>query len=184
MINIHKFSPSLHLKNFKFLLTLLNKDTKNLMRNINNILRKNYRILEKLNPEEKTKTSKTKLLAEGFNFQYFTSTYTTQAGKTYYFIYNFIHKFFRKTNIKKSEWKMYLKKSKLTFPEFSILYWLFIFYWLFQRFSGICWSKKIETKVQYFFKINFRHEKLLAFIQKKFSYKIWMYTIEKCHLPL
>ena len=66
----------------------LNKDTKNLMRNINNILRKNYRILEKLNPEEKTKTSKTKLLAEGFNFQYFTSTYTTQAGKTYYFIYN------------------------------------------------------------------------------------------------
>ncbi|SFB80360.1 hypothetical protein INR75_05370 [Zunongwangia sp. SCSIO 43204] len=66
----------------------LNKDSKNLMRNINNILRKNYRILEKLNPDEKTKTSKTKLLAEGFNFQYFTSVYTTQAGKTYYFIYN------------------------------------------------------------------------------------------------
>ncbi len=66
----------------------LNKDSKNLMRNINNILRKNYRILEKLNPEEKTKTSKTKLLAEGFNFQYFTSIYTTKVGKTYYFIYN------------------------------------------------------------------------------------------------
>ena len=25
---------------------------------------------------------------KSFNFQYFTSTYTTQAGKTYYFIYN------------------------------------------------------------------------------------------------
>ena len=40
-----------------------NKDSKNMMRNINNRLRKNYRILEKLNPEEKTKTTKAKLNA-------------------------------------------------------------------------------------------------------------------------
>ena len=46
-----------------------------------------YGILQE-NPTTNAKTSKTKLLAEGFNFQYFTSTYTTQAGKTYYFIYN------------------------------------------------------------------------------------------------
>lgn len=66
----------------------LNKDRKNLVRNINNLLRKNYRILEELNPTDKTKTSKSKLLAKGFNFEYFTSTYTTKAGNTYYFIYD------------------------------------------------------------------------------------------------
>ncbi|WP_417884769.1 hypothetical protein [Zunongwangia sp.] len=66
----------------------LNKDTKNLMRNINNALRKNYRILEQLNPTDKIKVSKTKLIAKGFNFEYFTSIYTTKTGKTYYFVYN------------------------------------------------------------------------------------------------
>ena len=33
----------------------MNKDQKNLMRNINNRLRKNWRILEQLNPHQKTK---------------------------------------------------------------------------------------------------------------------------------
>jgi len=65
-----------------------NKDTKNLMRNIHNTLRKNYRILESLNPEEKTKTTRDKLLKLGFNFDYFTSIYTTKAGTVYYFIYD------------------------------------------------------------------------------------------------
>ena len=36
----------------------MNKDQNNLMRNINNKLRKNYRILCELNPEEKGKTTK------------------------------------------------------------------------------------------------------------------------------
>lgn len=66
----------------------LNKDSTNLVRNVNNILRKNYRILQDLNPEEKTKTSKTKLLAKGFSFDYFTSIYTTKTGNIYYFIYD------------------------------------------------------------------------------------------------
>lgn len=65
-----------------------NKDSKNMMRNINNRLRKNYRILEKLNPEEKIKTTKAKLNAAGFDFNYFTSIYTTKAGTVYYFIYD------------------------------------------------------------------------------------------------
>ena len=49
----------------------LNKDSKNLVRNINNLLRKNYRILQELNPKGKTKTTKTKLIEKGFqpNFQ-------------------------------------------------------------------------------------------------------------------
>jgi len=66
----------------------INKDSKNLIRNTNNRLRKNYRILEALNPNQKTKTSKTKLMELGFDFNYFTSIYTTKAGKTYYFIYD------------------------------------------------------------------------------------------------
>ena len=49
----------------------MNKDQNNLMRNINNKLRKNYRILCELNPEEKGKTTKTKSgkrTAEQFTF--------------------------------------------------------------------------------------------------------------------
>lgn len=65
-----------------------NKDSKNLVRNINNALRKNYRILESLNPDEKTKTTRDKLLKLGFNFDYFTSIYTTKAGTVYYFVYD------------------------------------------------------------------------------------------------
>lgn len=65
-----------------------NKDTNNLMRNINNRLRKNYRILDKLNPNSKTKVSKSKLDAADFDFNYFTSIYTTKAGKIYYFVYD------------------------------------------------------------------------------------------------
>ncbi len=66
----------------------LNKDATNLIRNTNNALRKNYRILTKLNPEEKTKTSKNKLLNEGFRFDLFTSTYITKEGNVYYFVYD------------------------------------------------------------------------------------------------
>lgn len=66
----------------------LNKDSKNLIRNVNNKLRKNYRILEKLNPNDKTRTSKGRLLANGFDFQYFTSIYTTKSGNVYYFVYD------------------------------------------------------------------------------------------------
>lgn len=65
-----------------------NKDSTNLIRNINNKLRKNYRILEGLNSEEKTKTTKEKLSRLGFDFNYFTSIHTTKTGNTYYYVYN------------------------------------------------------------------------------------------------
>ena len=65
-----------------------NKDVTNLIRNTNNQLRKNYRILQKLNPIDKTKTTKSKLLLNGFNFNLFTSIYTTKTGNIYYFIYD------------------------------------------------------------------------------------------------
>ena len=66
----------------------LNSDRKNLIRNTNNKLRKNYRILESLNPDDKTKTTKSKLVLAGFDFNLFTSIYTTKAGTVYYFIYD------------------------------------------------------------------------------------------------
>jgi predicted nucleic acid-binding Zn ribbon protein len=66
----------------------LNRSTKNLIRNTNNLLRKNYRILEKLNPDQKTRTTKDNLLRKGFNFDYFTSIYTTKTGNVYYFVYD------------------------------------------------------------------------------------------------
>ena len=56
--------------------------------NKDNQLRKNYRILEEFNPNEKTTISKNKLLARGFNFEYLTSIYTTKTGKVYYFVYD------------------------------------------------------------------------------------------------
>lgn len=66
----------------------VNKDRKNIVRNTNNWLRKNYRILEQLNPDQKTKVSRSKLTEKGFDFNYFTSIYTTKAGTVYYFVYD------------------------------------------------------------------------------------------------
>ena len=66
----------------------INKDSTNYMRNINNKLRKNYRILEELNVDGKTKVSRTKLISKGFDFDFFTNILNTKTGNTYYFLYN------------------------------------------------------------------------------------------------
>ncbi len=58
------------------------------MRNINNKLRKNYRILSELNIDVKSKTTRSKLLNKGFDFDYFTSILNTKSGNTYYFVYD------------------------------------------------------------------------------------------------
>jgi len=64
-----------------------NRDSTNLMRRVNRILRKNRLILANLNPTGKSRTSKNSLIKKGFNFDYHTNTYTTKNGKTYYFCY-------------------------------------------------------------------------------------------------
>jgi len=66
-----------------------NSDSVNLVRNINNALRKNRRILESICPEDKAKTTRKSLLAKGFDFTYITSSRTTQKGSTYYFVYDY-----------------------------------------------------------------------------------------------
>ncbi|MBT8178884.1 MAG: DUF2116 family Zn-ribbon domain-containing protein [Eudoraea sp.] len=66
-----------------------NKDSKNLIRNINNRLRKNYRILDSFPLKEgKTRTTRNKLMDKGFDFDYFTNLYTTRKGSIYYFVYD------------------------------------------------------------------------------------------------
>lgn len=67
----------------------LNSDANNFVRNINNILRKNRRILAELNPNGKAKV-KEKVLAEtGFKFSYFTNEYITKSGNVYRFCYEY-----------------------------------------------------------------------------------------------
>ena len=57
------------------------------MRNVNNILRKNRRILIEANPAGKTKISREKLNQKGFDFNYFTNIYKTKEGSIYYYCY-------------------------------------------------------------------------------------------------
>jgi|TARA_B100000768_G_scaffold179803_1_gene198283 hypothetical protein len=66
----------------------VNKDSKNLIRNINNRLRKNHKILSELNKLGKTKVTRTKLYDKGFDFHFFTSIYKTKTGNTYFYVYN------------------------------------------------------------------------------------------------
>ena len=66
----------------------LDVEDKNLVRNINNRLKKNYKILSELNPDQKTKTHRDKLIGNNFDFNLFTSIYTTKKGTIYYFVYN------------------------------------------------------------------------------------------------
>lgn len=66
----------------------INKDSTNFMRNVNNKLRKNYRILSELNPDGKSKTTRTKLLGKGFEFEFLTNILQTRTGNTYHFIYD------------------------------------------------------------------------------------------------
>jgi hypothetical protein len=67
----------------------LNADSTNHVRNINNILRRNRRIIEEMTPEGKAKTTKSKLLEKGFDFTYYTNIYKTQKGVVYYFCYEY-----------------------------------------------------------------------------------------------
>jgi hypothetical protein len=66
----------------------INKDSNNFMRNVNNKLRKNYRVLSDLNTEGKTKTTRTKLMSKGFNFEFFTNILQTKTGNTYFYVYD------------------------------------------------------------------------------------------------
>ncbi len=63
----------------------------NYIRNVNNALGKNRRILESLLPEtEKTaRANRDKLLHVGFQFKYFTHLHNTKNGHTYFYCYEY-----------------------------------------------------------------------------------------------
>lgn len=66
----------------------LNSDVTNYIRKVNNILRKNRRILKKLNPEGKKKTHRDRLLTAGFDFNFYSSQYRTKDNRVYNFVYD------------------------------------------------------------------------------------------------
>ncbi|MNK28115.1 hypothetical protein D3C87_464840 [compost metagenome] len=75
------------------------------MRNVNNRLRKNFRILSENNPEGKTKITKLKLQSLGFDFDYVTQIVTYKNGSQYFFVYDQGYK------ILDSEWILLVKKT-------------------------------------------------------------------------
>ena len=63
----------------------------NLIRNINNALRKNRKILYDLlkEHEETSRIHRHNLQSAGFQFRYITSQYQTRKGQTYFFCYDY-----------------------------------------------------------------------------------------------
>jgi hypothetical protein len=69
----------------------LKATTHNLVRNINNALGKNRRILEDLLGEndEIIRVSKESMIQHGFQFRYYTHTYKNKKGTIYFFCYDY-----------------------------------------------------------------------------------------------
>lgn len=65
-----------------------NRDATNLVRNVNNVLRKNRRLLKQFNPDGTARIKKIQLESKGFNFGFYTNIYTTKTNKCYYFCYD------------------------------------------------------------------------------------------------
>jgi len=63
----------------------------NYIRNVNNALGKNRRILENLLPdgEQVVKASRDKLIEKGFQFKYHTHNYSAKNGNTYFYCYEY-----------------------------------------------------------------------------------------------
>lgn len=67
----------------------LNRDETNYIRNINNLLRKNRRILQDLyNKKQKCLLHYEELTYRGFQFGYFTHQYKDEGGKNVSFVYD------------------------------------------------------------------------------------------------
>jgi hypothetical protein len=66
----------------------INRDTLAVVRNTNNILRRNRRILEELNVKEKQVVKRKTMGERGYDFRYHTESFTTRNGKQYFFCYD------------------------------------------------------------------------------------------------
>ena len=59
-----------------------------IIKQINTILKKNRDLLNKLNTTGKITLFEDQLLKKGFDMQYYTHSFTTKTGRTYYFCYD------------------------------------------------------------------------------------------------
>ncbi|WP_422361924.1 hypothetical protein [Reichenbachiella sp.] len=66
----------------------ITSDATNFIRNTNNALRRNRRILVTLNPSGTTKVKKQELEDKGFDFELITNYQTSKAGKEYRYCYD------------------------------------------------------------------------------------------------
>jgi predicted 2-oxoglutarate/Fe(II)-dependent dioxygenase YbiX len=68
-----------------------NSEQNNFVRNVNNSLKKNRRVLEGALPEGggMVKTPRHKLLQQGFDFKFHTHQYTNKNGSIYFFCYEY-----------------------------------------------------------------------------------------------
>ncbi|MFT7033036.1 MAG: hypothetical protein ACJA2S_001537 [Cyclobacteriaceae bacterium] len=66
----------------------LNADSNNFVRNVNNILRKNRRILLDLNSTGETTIKLIELFKKGFDPDFYTNSHTTKEGQEYCYCYD------------------------------------------------------------------------------------------------
>ncbi|MEP2026545.1 MAG: hypothetical protein ABJH98_01665 [Reichenbachiella sp.] len=66
----------------------VNADATNFVRNVNNALRKNRRILLDLNKGKDSKAHRDQLLRAGFDFDFHTNTRETRTGELFYYCYD------------------------------------------------------------------------------------------------
>lgn len=74
----------------------INSDTTNYVRNVNNILRKNRRILEETLKGETTTIPKQKLIDKGYNLKFYTNHIITKNNHQYVYCYEFGYLFLDK----------------------------------------------------------------------------------------
>ncbi|MEP7196191.1 MAG: hypothetical protein ABI851_06695 [Saprospiraceae bacterium] len=66
----------------------LKKEDPEIIKKVNNKLKKNRKIMAELNPEGKKTVSRDSLAGLGFDFKYSTHHFTTKKGTIYYFCYD------------------------------------------------------------------------------------------------
>jgi predicted nucleic acid-binding Zn ribbon protein len=81
-----------------------------LISNVNKVLRKNRRILRSINPAGMSVVRKEVLNELGFNFNYFTSLYTTKEGNQYHFCYDMGVLQLDDSKVRIVEYQAYMKK--------------------------------------------------------------------------
>jgi len=65
-----------------------NKEAREVVKNVNSILKRNRKILASLNRSGTSRVKREELTKSGFNFNYLTNTYVTGKGKIYKFCYD------------------------------------------------------------------------------------------------